>query len=76
MKVQSLELRCFKRFGHKVLNFVEEETGLAKDLVVLIGENGAGKSRSSRASPPFWARQRGGSPARKVFAGLGSLTSG
>jgi hypothetical protein len=44
MKVQSVELRCFKRFGRKTISLADEETGLAKDLIVLIGENGAGKS--------------------------------
>lgn len=44
MKVRSIELRCFKRFERKALNLADEETGLAKDLVVLIGENGCGKS--------------------------------
>lgn len=44
MKVQSVELRRFKRFEHKLISLVEEETGLARDLVILLGENGSGKS--------------------------------
>lgn len=44
MKVQSVELRCFKRFEHKPISLAEEETGLARDLVILVGENGSGKS--------------------------------
>lgn len=44
MKIQSLHLRRFKRFQDKELDLTDPETGLAKDLVVLIGDNGAGKS--------------------------------
>lgn len=44
MKVRSLELNYFKKFRHKVFDFTEKETGLTKDLIVLIGENGSGKS--------------------------------
>ena len=44
MKIQCLRLKNFKRFGDSELNFCDPETGLAKDLIVLVGENGAGKS--------------------------------
>ncbi len=44
MKVRSLELKSFKKFRHKKLDFTESDTGLVKDLIVLIGENGSGKS--------------------------------
>jgi predicted ATPase len=44
MKILSIELKCFKRFRDKTLCFTESETGLAKDLIVLLGENGSGKS--------------------------------
>lgn len=44
MKVQSVELRYFKRFRQKTFDFTDPETGLARDLIVLIGMNGAGKT--------------------------------
>jgi len=44
MKVKSLELNNFKRFGYGRLDFTDPETGLARDLVVLLGPNGCGKS--------------------------------
>ncbi len=44
MKVQGLHLKNFKRFYDKPLNFRDPETGLAQDLVVLVGRNGSGKS--------------------------------
>lgn len=44
MKVQSVELSYFKRFRNKNLDFTDPETGLANDLIVLIGMNGAGKT--------------------------------
>ena len=44
MKVLSVTLENFKRFRDKTLNFRDPETGLAKDLIVLVGKNGAGKS--------------------------------
>jgi predicted ATP-dependent endonuclease of OLD family len=44
MKVQSLQLKYFKRFRDKVFDFTDSETGLAKDLILLVGMNGAGKT--------------------------------
>lgn len=44
MKVQQLFLRNFKRFHKLELDFRDPETGLAEDLIVLIGQNGSGKS--------------------------------
>jgi len=44
MKVQTLTLKCFKRFADQTFDFRDPETGLAKDLIVLVGPNGAGKS--------------------------------
>lgn len=44
MKVQTLNLNRFKRFADKRFDFRDEETGLAKDLIVLVGANGSGKS--------------------------------
>lgn len=45
MKVQSVELKYFKRFRNPpVFDFTAPETGLARDLIVLIGMNGAGKT--------------------------------
>jgi predicted ATPase len=44
MKVQELRLRNYKRFHNKTLNLRDPETGLAEDLIVLVGDNGSGKS--------------------------------
>jgi predicted ATP-dependent endonuclease of OLD family len=45
MKVQSVQLKYFKRFRNPpAFDFTDPETGLAKDLIVLVGMNGAGKT--------------------------------
>lgn len=44
MKVQRVHLRNFKRFHNQKLDFRDPETGLAEDLIVLVGQNGSGKS--------------------------------
>lgn len=45
MKVQSLQLKYFKKFrSSPVFDFTDPETGLARDIIVLIGMNGAGKT--------------------------------
>jgi predicted ATPase len=44
MKVKSLSLQNFKRFQNYSIDFTEPETGVAKDLIVLVGKNGSGKS--------------------------------
>ncbi len=45
MKIQKVRLNHFKRFQkEKVLDFTEEASGLARDLVLPIGKNGSGKS--------------------------------
>ncbi len=44
MKVQKVHLRNFKRFHDQRLDFRDPETGLAEDLIVLVGQNGSGKS--------------------------------
>lgn len=44
MKVQSIELKHFKKFRELKLDFTDQETGLAKDLIVLVGMNGSGKT--------------------------------
>ncbi len=44
MKVQAVELKYFKKFREKAFNFTDEETGLAHDIIVLTGMNGAGKT--------------------------------
>ncbi len=44
MKVQSVQLKYFKKFQDVNLDFTDEETGLAKDLILLIGMNGSGKT--------------------------------
>lgn len=45
MKVQSVELKYFKKFRHPPLfDFTDPETGLARDLIVIVGTNGSGKT--------------------------------
>ena len=44
MKVRSLTMKSFKRFINTPLSFADKETGLSKDLIVLVGQNGTGKS--------------------------------
>jgi predicted ATP-dependent endonuclease of OLD family len=44
MKVQSLHLKHFKRFCEQSFDFTDPETGLAKNLIVLVGKNGSGKT--------------------------------
>lgn len=45
MKVQSVQLKYFKRFRNPpAFDFTDPETGLARDLIVLVGMNGAGKT--------------------------------
>jgi predicted ATPase len=45
MKVQSIQLKYFKKFKTPPkFDFTDPETGLARDLIVLIGMNGAGKT--------------------------------
>ena len=45
MKVQSVELKYFKKFRNPpVFDFTDSETGLARDIIVLIGMNGTGKT--------------------------------
>jgi predicted ATPase len=44
MKVQNIKLKHFKKFRSQELDFTDPETGLAEDLIVLIGVNGAGKT--------------------------------
>jgi AAA15 family ATPase/GTPase len=44
MKVKSINLKYFKRFRDSKFDFTEPETGFAKNLIVLVGMNGSGKS--------------------------------
>ncbi|NEO26404.1 MAG: AAA family ATPase [Kamptonema sp. SIO4C4] len=44
MKVQSIKLNYFKRMRDLSLDFTNPETGLAKNLILLVGINGTGKS--------------------------------
>jgi predicted ATPase len=45
MKIQSLQLKYFKKFrSSPVFDFTDPETGLARDVMVIVGMNGAGKT--------------------------------
>ncbi|AFY57209.1 hypothetical protein Riv7116_4796 [Rivularia sp. PCC 7116] len=44
MKIQSLHLEYFKKFRKLNLDFTDSETGLAKDLIVILSMNGFAKT--------------------------------
>lgn len=44
MKIKSVHLKSFKKFGDRLWDFTNSETGLAKNLILLVGMNGSGKS--------------------------------
>ena len=44
LKIKSMNLRHFKKFYDFQLSFVNERSGQIRDLVVLTGDNGSGKS--------------------------------
>ncbi len=45
MKIQSMHLRHFKKFRKPPLfDFTNSETGLAQDIIILLGMNGSGKT--------------------------------
>ncbi|MCH8043278.1 MAG: AAA family ATPase [Planctomycetes bacterium] len=44
MHVESIRLKNFKRFRDRSFDFIDEETGLVRPLIVLVGKNGSGKS--------------------------------
>jgi predicted ATP-dependent endonuclease of OLD family len=44
MKIQTIHLKNFKRFRDRFFDFTDSETGLAKELIVLVGMNGSGKT--------------------------------
>ena len=44
MKIKSVRLERYKRFVDTTFDFVDEDTGKPYDLIVLVGENGCGKS--------------------------------
>ncbi|MBD2388552.1 AAA family ATPase [Cylindrospermum sp. FACHB-282] len=45
MKVQTVQLKYFKKFRNPpIFDFTNKETGLARDLIILVGMNGAGKT--------------------------------
>ena len=72
MKIQRLRLKNFKRFSDTELNFCDPETGLAKDLIVLVGENRAGISSLLQAIAAMLgcATGRLDSPASLVWPGF------
>lgn len=44
MKVQSIQLKYFKKFEDYEFDLTNSETGLASDMILIIGMNGAGKT--------------------------------
>ncbi len=44
MKVRKVQLKNFKRFKEASFDFTDEETGLARDLILITGRNGSGKT--------------------------------
>jgi predicted ATPase len=60
MKVQSLQLKYFKKFrSSPSFDFTDPETGLARDIIVLIGMNGAGKTTLLQAIAATLGRATG-----------------
>jgi predicted ATPase len=52
MKVQSVQLKNFKKFqSSPEFDFTDPETGLARDIIILVGMNGAGKTSLLQAIP-------------------------
>jgi predicted ATP-dependent endonuclease of OLD family len=49
MRIQKLRLENFKRFQSQDFDFRDPETELAEDLIVLVGQNGSGKSSALQA---------------------------
>jgi energy-coupling factor transporter ATP-binding protein EcfA2 len=72
MKVQKLQLHYFKRFRNLSLDFRDPETGLAEDLIVLVGHNGSGKSSVLQAIAAMLgaATDRLSSPAELDWPGF------
>lgn len=72
MKVQRLLLRNFKRFHDQEFDFRDPETGLAEDLIVLVGQNGSGKSSVLQAIAAMLgaATDRLSSPAELDWPGF------
>lgn len=72
MKIQNLQLKNFKKFKEKTINFCEPETGLAKDLIVLVGQNGSGKSTVLQAITALLASATGrlASPTQLKWPGF------
>lgn len=72
MHVQSMRLKYFKRFRDKRLDFTDPETGLPRKLVVLVGENGSGKSTVLQAIAATLGTATGrlGSPADLEWPGF------
>lgn len=44
MKVRKIEIQGFKRFKHEIIDFVDPTTDEVRDMVVLVGDNGSGKT--------------------------------
>jgi len=59
VKVRRLRVECFKRFKEQVFDFTDEESGLPKDLVVLVGPNGSGKSSVLQAIAALMSQATG-----------------
>ena len=72
MHVRSIQLKSFKRFRDKHLDFTDPETGLARNLIVLVGENGSGKSTvlQALAATLGAATRRLKSPADLLWPGF------
>jgi len=72
MKVQELRLRNFKRFHGLTLDLRDPETGLAEDLIVLVGQNGSGKSSVLQAIATMLGAATGqlSSPAELEWPGF------
>lgn len=71
MKVRELRLKHFKRFADQTFSFLDER-GLPRDLVVLVGPNGCGKSTVLQAIAAVLGAATGrlGSPSELQWPGF------
>lgn len=77
MKVRDIRLKHFKRFADQTFSFLDER-GLPRDLVVLVGPNGCGKSTVLQAIAAVLgaAVRRIGSPSELVWPGFDLASAG
>jgi len=78
MHVRAIHLKYFKRFRERILDFADPETGRPRDLIVLVGGNGSGKSTvlQAIAAALGTATRRLESPDRLAWPGFDLALAG